>query len=75
MKADPTVSSFSLSSPVRARYPVSFTRQFPSGAWELATILGEGSAARRFARVYHGFTRRDALREFRADVRVELARD
>lgn len=40
-------------------------RLFPSGAYAVSTVRG----GRYFHRVYYGYTRKEALREFRAYVR------
>lgn len=46
---------------------ITATKLFPSGAWELSTIIG----ARYYRRVFYFYTKRDAMRLFRAYVKAE----
>lgn len=38
---------------------------FPSGAWEVSDIIG----GRLMRRIYYGYTKREALAEFRREVK------
>jgi hypothetical protein len=46
---------------------MSVTRLFPSGAWEVSAIIG-GYLIRR---VYYGYTKREAVAEFKAETARE----
>lgn len=44
------------------------SRLYPSGAWEVSDIVG----GYRYARTYYGYTRAQALRQFKEELKICL---
>lgn len=47
-----------------SKYTLAVTKLFPSGAWEVAAIVG----GYRLARTYYGYSRREAVKMYLAEV-------